>query len=305
MAPEPPYGLIVNQLKLGKVVPFLGAGVNMSGRPPNVTWSANGSFLPSGGELAHFLAAEAEYPSDDRHELTDLAKVASYFVDAGGRSTLVERLNGLFQREFEPCNIHGYLAQQTDVHLFVTTNFDDLLERAFQRANRPYDLVIHPTDRADYQAAVLWWEHGAGEPKPIAPNLLQIDLSKTTVIYKMHGTVARALRDAASYVITEDDYVEFLARMTNQTAVPACFMLYFRARHFLFLGYGLRDWNWRVVLRNLRGAFSAGRNDDDDTRSWAIQHNPSPAEVNLWTMRRVKIYDKDINEFVAKLQGIA
>ena len=31
-----------------------------------------------------------------------------------------------------------------------------------------------------------------------------------------------------------------------------CFMKAFHERHFLFLGYGLRDWNLRLVLRNLR-----------------------------------------------------
>ena len=71
------------------------------------------------------------------------------------------------------------------------------------------------------------------------PVKLFIDLKKTTVIYKMHGTVDRRSK-WDNYVITEDDYVDFLSRMTGQTAVPALFMKAFRDRHFLFLGYGSR-----------------------------------------------------------------
>ena len=54
---EPPYGVIWNRLKAGKVVPFLGAGASFAGRPPDARWdAATPTFLPSGLELAHFLA---------------------------------------------------------------------------------------------------------------------------------------------------------------------------------------------------------------------------------------------------------
>jgi hypothetical protein len=106
--------------------------------------------------------------------------------------------------------------------------------------------------------------------------------------------------------------------MTGQTAVPALFMKTFHDRHFLFLGYGLRDWNLRVVLRNLRGILSGAANaavakDHEEQeavteemeaapKSWAIQFRPSDLEKELWNARGVKIYDVDINEFVCCLR---
>ena len=36
--------------------------------------------------------------------------------------------------------------------------------------------------------------------------------------------------------------------MTKNKAIPAIFAEPFQTRHFLFLGYGLNDWNLRVVL---------------------------------------------------------
>ncbi len=309
MASIPPYGEISRLIKKGEVVPFLGAGVNFGTRqPPNAKWEENGSsFLPSGRELSFSLADSIGFPSQDEHDLADLAKVASFFVDTAGRRRVRERLHELFDRDFEPCEIHKYLAALTGPILIVTTNYDDLTERAFTAAGKPFDLVVHPTDRKDVEASVVWWRHGSAEPEAIAPNKLYIDLSTTSVIYKMHGTIDRGDGEWDSYVITEEDYIDFLTRMTGQTAVPAQFMRHFRSRSFLFMGYGLNDWNFRVVLNNLKSVLPS--NSDGSTAlpqenlpSWAIQYRPSDLESELWDMRKVKIYDVDINEFVKQLR---
>lgn len=311
----PPYGEIADLLKKGEVVPFLGAGVNFSTRPePGSKWNEKDSnFLPSGVELARFLADMSNFPSENEDETGDLAKVSSYFVETSARRRLRERLHEIFDRDCEPASIHNYLAEvgRNAPLLIVTTNYDDLTERAFNRLALPFDLVVHPTDRKDVEASILWWKHGATEPEVVPPNQLFIDLKNTTVIYKMHGTVDRLTSKWDSYVITEDDYIDFLSRMTGQTAVPAQFMRHFRTRHFLFLGYGLRDWNLRVVMKNLRTVLPAaedgGKHQEDDSegelRSWAIQFNPSELETELWNAREVKIYDVDINEFVEKLRA--
>ncbi|HKS27622.1 MAG TPA: SIR2 family protein [Pyrinomonadaceae bacterium] len=311
----PPYGEIADLLKKGEVVPFLGAGVNFGARPaPSAKWDEKEStFLPSGVELSRFLADISNFPAENDDEITDLAKVSSYFVETSARRRLRERLHDIFDRDFEPASIHNYLAEigRNAPLLIVTTNYDDLTEQAFNRLNLSYDLVVHPTDRKDVEASVLWWRHGAAEPEAVPPNQLFIDLKSTTVIYKMHGTVDRITSKWDSYVITEDDYIDFLSRMTGQTAVPAQFMRHFRTRHFLFLGYGLRDWNLRVVLKNLRTVLptvdEASQSADDDMeeelRSWAIQFRPSDLEMELWNARKVKIYDVDINEFVEKLRA--
>lgn len=307
---EPPYGEIADLLRAGEVVPFLGAGVNFGGRPSGERWTEKtDSFLPSGAELSQFLARQSNFPAEDDDDAMDLAKVSSYFVEASARRRLREHLRKIFDREYAPCSIHSYLAEIDAPMLLVTTNYDTLAEQAFRQAGRPFDLVIHPTDRKDVEASVLWWKHGDPEPVAVPPNQLFIDLKTTTVIYKMHGSIDRQLRKWDSYVITEEDYVDFLSRMTGQTAIPALFMRHFRTRHFLFLGYGLRDWNFRVVLKNLRDAPpTVGRSDapddeeEEDIRSWAIQYRPSTLETELWNARQIRIYDVDINQFVQRMR---
>ncbi|MEA2204788.1 MAG: hypothetical protein QOE77_1564 [Blastocatellia bacterium] len=294
---DPPYARLASLLRDGKVVPFLGAGVNFGMRqPPNAAWSfQTTNFLPSGADLSRYLIAQCEFPEKDE---TDLAKVSSYYVEVVDRTALGEGLTPIFDRDYEPCEIHHYLANDIPVTtplLIVTTNYDDLTEQAFIRAKRPYDLVVHPTD-SEYAGSVLWWPHLAEKPTYVPPNSLQIDLDKTTVIYKMHGSVDRAGHQMNNYVITEEDYIDFLTRMIGQTAVPAQFMAHFRTHRFLFMGYGLNDWNLRVILNNLHSK---------DLKSWAIQFRPSVIEKRLWDKRNVDIYDVDINEFTRQLRARA
>jgi len=304
---EPPYGVIWNRLKAGKVVPFLGAGASMAGRPSDTAWNPDSpAFLPSGRELSNFLAAETMFPSEHPGDRDDLAKVSSYYADISGRRTLRERLREILNHAYQPGELHKFLASVPAHQVIVATNYDTLLEQAFRSAGKPYDLVIYPADRKDIANAVLWWPHGKTEPTPIAPNDLDryLDLSKTSVIYKMHGTLERDTEEWDNFVITEEDYVEFLSRMTVNTAIPAIFYNHFRERSFLFLGYSLSDWNLRVILKNLSKCISSKRSgelDEEPLPSWAIQFQPTELARKLWEKRNVSIFDLTLDAFTLKM----
>jgi hypothetical protein len=76
-------------------------------------------------------------------------------------------------------------------------------------------------------------------------------------------------------------------------AVPAALRSFLSSREFLFLGYGLRDWNLRVLLREVGVA---------ERRSWAILSGPSLFERRLWERRNVDIFDLTVEEFAAELK---
>lgn len=296
---EPPYGEILDLFKIGQIIPFVGAGASLSTRTGSTTWSEDKpTCLPSAAELGRHLADKIEFP--DGESTDDLAKVAQYYRVVAGRLRLRQRLRSIFAREFRYASIHEFLADIPACPLIVTTNYDDLIERAFQAKKRPYDLVIHPTDNPDWAGSVAYWKHGAVEPDMVAPNKLSIDIANSTVIYKMHGAVDQSNAERDSYVISEDDYVEFLARMAMQTAIPAIFAEFFKKQYFLFLGYSLRDWNFRVILSQIER--SLPRSQSDDFVSWAIQLQPSALEKALWEKRGVNIYDMSLNEFVERLR---
>ncbi len=283
------------------MVPFLGAGASFVGRDDSTNWlKPEDEFLPNGPELAHFLADEAEFPSAVSSDKDDLSKVSSYYVDMSGRPRLRERLHDIFNRDYKYGALHQFLAQVPSPLLIVVTNYDTLLEEAFRAAKKPFDLVIYPSERKEIAGSVIWYQQGNNKPEAIAPNELDIDLKITTVIFKMHGSASRNGVSSDNYVITEEDYVDFLSRMTMQQAIPQSFFTHFRERSFLFLGYSLRDWNLRVVLKNLSRYFS-DKDAEDQLPSWAIQHKPSELDRKLWEKRNVSIFDVTIEEFVRKI----
>lgn len=303
---EPPFGDIWDGLQGGRVIPFLGAGASLVGRDPVKPWDAvESTFPPTGLELAHYLAKNAAFPSQDPRDMDDLAKVSSYAADISGRPQLRRRLRTVLNRPFASGALHRMLAEVPAHLLVVVTNYDTLLEEAFRVAGKPFDLIVYPAERPAYGNSLLWWPNGQTEPVAVEAKELDLDLDRTSVIYKMHGTIWPGSDQWDNFVITEEDYVEFLSRMTTNTssAVPAQFYQYSRNRSFLFLGYSLRDWNLRVVLRNLRRQFESAvqAGERDDVPSWAIQWKPSPLEQRLWDRRNVNIFDMDLTEFVAKL----
>ncbi len=289
---EPPYALIHDGLREGKIIPFIGSGASLDARLADATWSSpEDEFLPSTSELARYLDRRSGFPST---EATELTRVAQYFDGVAGRGSLDDHLHRIFARRYEPGPIHRLLARFPNL-LAVTTNFDQLLEDAFRDANTPFQLVVYKAGAP----SVLMWEDGSvmGEPKEMAANELDLDFS-SAVIFKMHGAPDPVDEERDSYVITEDDYVEFLARLVNQTAIPACFAEPFRRRHFLFLGYALKDWNLRVILHQVWRKWPL-RN----YAAWAIQHRAEPLEQEFWARRRLTIYEMTIAELMVRLAG--
>lgn len=293
----PPYPIIFQGLVQRRVIPFIGAGASLGQIAHGVAWDKDTtSRPPTAGELTHHLAEQAAFPQGEQR---DLAKVAQYYdAVAAGRDALHYDLHGIFARDYPLADIHVFLAEIEVPLLIVTTNYDDLIERAFRAREKPFDVVVHTT-HSEHADSVLWWPHNQ-RPRYVTPNeFVDINLDTTTVIYKMHGSFDPQDESRDSYVITEDDYVEFLTRMATKTAIPVVFAEPFQTRHFLFLGYGLGDWNLRVVLNKLERDWPRRRG----IRSWAIQLRPSVLEQEFWQRRGVEIYDISIQEFIRNLRA--
>jgi hypothetical protein len=288
-----PYGVFLDSLRLRKVIPFLGAAASRVGYT-----AGNTGFLPSGMELAEILATAGGFPWKEKKDLTDLAMVSSYYVDVSpDRDILRSKLRSIFSADAYKCNaLHQLLAKVADGIMIVTTNYDTLIEQAFRDAKKPYDLYAYPADNAEYKNALLWWQHGRSEPEKLKPNDLDVEqLEGRNVIYKIHGSVRAESEKWDGFVITEEDYIDFLSRMNSRTntAVPPAFKTYFSERSFLFLGYGLKDWNLRVLLKQI----------GLKKRSSAILYSPSEIEEKMWFKRNVQIYNLTLEEFVAGMEN--
>ena len=120
-------------------------------------------------------------------------------------------------------------------------------------------------------------------------------LGERTVILKIHGAVDRDDELADSYVITEDHYIDYVARTNVYNLIPAALMAKMSASHFLFLGYGMRDWNLRVILHHIWS---------QQTRtfaSWAIQKHPDPVDEKFWERQHVELIGVSLEDWVVGL----
>jgi hypothetical protein len=230
-----------------------------------------------------------------------LALVASYYSQVqGSRKILEAKLHQAFDVTAEPGALHKRLAGIDAIQLYVTTNYDDLLERALER-RRPHVLV----DRLN-KGLSLNAESGAPEliartGRDLEERLADPETGKPTapILFKMHGSVDRKNRTNDSYLITEDDYVDYLGRDQGKYVPPYIEGL-MRGNNILFLGYSLEDWNVRVILRKLLESIPSGESSGE-IRFWAIVRGRSDAEQRIWQHRNLNIYPMDLREFTERL----
>ena len=265
-------------------MPFLGAGASLTGPVPPL--SAKG--------LGEELAAGSDFPISD-NEPIDLARIASFYEARMGRPLLNGALRDQLEGPFEPGRIHRYLASVGERLLVITTNYDTLLEQAFRAAGHDPHVVYHPFNDPERAGVVLWRQPGTAwdDFEEIQPQDLTLPIGRAPVIYKMHGHRHGGDDAQDAYLITEEDYVEFLAGMQ----VPPVVLRKLKNSSILFLGYGLRDWNVRVLLSNLR---RVGRGF-----AWAVQRDPEVVDERLWQARNVEVLRMEIDAFVDRLEAPA
>jgi hypothetical protein len=296
------YNSVIKAITDGRVVPFFGAGVNLVGRPKNTRWQ-HGQYLPSGGELATYLADSFRYPDNDKW---DLLRVSQYIAVMEGSGPLYEELRKLFDADYPSTAIHQFFAKIPSVlrskgyppryQLIVTTNYDDVMERAFREANEPFDLVTFIAGgehRGKFMHLPFNGDKNILIEKPNEYRGLALD--QRSVVLKIHGAIDRLDPDADSYVITEDDYIDYLTRTEVSSLVPITLAAKLKKSNFLFLGYGLRDWNLRVILHRIWGQQKL------TYKSWAIQLSPSDIEKQFWRKRDVDIIGVNLEDYIAGL----
>jgi hypothetical protein len=305
-ADEQHYFLVSDLIAAAEVVPFLGAGANMCDRPDDTPWGT-GQFLPSGAELAQALAERSRYPASDKF---DLLRVSQYVGAILGERQLYRYLRAIFDVDYPPNSLHSFLAALPSVlrergspqPLVITTNYDDLVERAFDERGEAYDVVWYEA-KGGSQGGKFVHRSPGGEPAVIElPNkYTKLSLDERAVILKLHGAVDRADPKGDSYVITEDDYIDYLSQGDIGAQIPMILRERMTDSHFLFLGYSMRDWNLRVILNRIWGA------EELDLKSWAVQREPDDPivktiEETLWSARGdVDLLYVPLREYVAAL----
>jgi hypothetical protein len=246
-------------------------------------------------------------------EPDDLARISQQISVASGQGDLYRELRRALSSRGDPSSVHRFLARfpsalpraglREQHQLIVTTNYDDALERAFDEAEEPYDLAIYLATGPDKGKFVHVPHDGAPEVIEVANRYRGFPMDEygevnRTVIVKIHGAVdgARGAYEwRNNYVITEDDYIEYLTDSPIESIVPQQLLGKLNYSHFLFLGYTMSDWNLRVFLRRIFGQRLPNN-------SWAIERNAGKLDGQFWIRMGVEPFDASLHEYVAELE---
>jgi DNA-binding SARP family transcriptional activator len=272
---------VVETMLAGRLVPVLGADV---------------------AELTLRLAERFEYPANG----SALPQVAQYIAVMKGSGPLYDELHALLDPDLPPTALHRFFASLPPLlrergaphQLIVTTSYDLALERAFLDAGEEFDVVSYLAAGRNRGKFCHVAPDGTGTLIDV-PNTYATELSldRRTIILKLHGQVGRSAddREWESFVVTEDDYIEYLAQSEVASVVPVALGAKLRRSHFLFLGYTMADWNLRLLLHRLWG------DQPLSYRSWAVQPEPMPIEREFWRRRDVDVLEIPLERYVTAL----
>jgi SIR2-like protein len=240
---ENEWDTILEKIRIGYCTPFIGAGAS---RP----------LLPGGAEFAEELLKQEEAQSGKPCPLldrSDLARVAQYLAvtheDAVvPRSRIAKRIAEAGAPDFNDPNEPHALLADLRLPIYITTNYDDFMTRALTSRNRACKREICRWNRQLLEEQSSEFD-GGFDPRPEEP-----------VVFHLHGHTGVW----NSMVASEDDYLDFLVNiskdLSNSPTVGQRTMLPLRIRRairnstLLFVGYGLADINFRVILRGLVGS---------------------------------------------------
>ena len=129
--------------------------------------------------------------------------------------------------------------------LVLTTNYDDALERAFEAAGEPYRAALVRGQEGPRRA--LHPPRATGRSSPFRKPNEYAARRASAVILKLHGAVDRVDPEGDSYVITEDDYIDYLTR-SDIAADQIPIRCAMAGQPLPVPRLHLRDWNLRVIL---------------------------------------------------------
>lgn len=221
-------------IRRNQCTPLIGAG-------------ASAEDLPLASKLAADLADEYGFPFD---EVRNLARVTQYAaVQEGSRQYVKQRLaDEMFASaplpDFSAADQPHALLADLRLPIYLTTNYDDFMFKALVARGRAPQRAICPwytTNRREVEEANKLFEEASGyNPDSTRP-----------IVYHLHGYYGVP----ESLVLTEDDYIDFLVRVSaDPDLLPPVIQKSLMSKMLLFLGYSLADWTFRVIFRGLLSA---------------------------------------------------
>jgi hypothetical protein len=271
---------IADKVSKGECILFLGAGVHYPPPEKSPYVYPERERPPLGRVFSEHLAVRSGFSEEFPNEsANNLQRVSLYYETKFSRHELVEEVNKAVHLDKRPSPVLRGLALLS-FPLVITTNYDQLFERALWDANKDPFLSIYSKD--EYKVTVDYTDATARWP----------------FVFKIHGDVTHP----ESLVITDEDYIQFVLRMSDKDPyhpIPETFRYNFKRWPTLFVGYSLMDYNLRLLFKTLRWRIDRANIPD----TYSVDPHPDLLLVKVLCdqQRYVKFIAEDVWTFVPKL----
>ena len=217
------WEVLLQRIKDGKCTPILGTGVYSEG--PSLRT-----------EVAKKWANEHKYPLTDGSDLARVARFLSVeFADAEyAANKYIEELKRVPPPDFSDQNDPYTILAKLPLPLYITTNYDDFLERSLKKQHR------------EVRTDLCRWMKSIDEPSPLIDGFDPVVANPS--VFHLYGYT----QSQQSLVLSEDDYFQFLINVSNdQDLIPKRVAKAITGTSLILLGYSLDDWDFRVLFHFL------------------------------------------------------
>lgn len=261
--PELPHHLI-EQIKLGNVVLFLGAGASYGAK------NGKSETIPNGQQLSDRIALNflgKDYEDQNLQYVSELAISESSLFD-------VQKFVADIFTEYEPQDYHLKIPSFKWKAIF-TTNYDRIIEKAYQK------------DRSALQQLV-----------PVIKNTPRSQIFyKDGVVpyYKLHGCITDINDPEAPLILTTDDFINHASKRERLfTELKELSSEY----PILFIGFGMADYDIRGVLNMLTTNLAVR------VRSYMVGPHITLLDQKLWENKKISTLKMPFAQFIGEINTL-
>jgi hypothetical protein len=216
--------------------------------------------VPLGRDIATQWATEYGFPLDDHANLIAVSQYVAVMTDPMVPKDKIVRMleSNISAPDWKnDSELHNVLAN-LPLPVFVTTNYDSFMSQALSKNNK------------DVRQELCRW-NAYLQDAPSAFDGGYVPTVASPVVFHLHGYSPQR----ESLVLTEDDYLDFLVNMArDDQLIPMPIRKSLSGTSLLFVGYGIADWNFRVLFRSIARYLEGGQR----RTHFAVMTPPSASE---------------------------
>lgn len=254
---------LIDQIKEGNVVLFLGSGASFGAKHPKNTPP------PLGNQLSNLIVDK--FLTDD-YKNQSLQYTSEIAISEHDLFTVQKYIYDLFE-PFQPNEFHIKIPNYVWKSI-ITTNYDYIVERAYSQ------------NKSSIQKLAKFIKNG----ERVRDKLTSVN---DLPFYKIHGCISDINDENTPLILTPDQYITHKKnrdRLFNRIQELAY------EYTFLFVGFSFADYDIRAILLEL------GKLKDGRPRSYLIGPNIKDAEARLWEGKKISSLKTTFSDFITQLE---